>query len=117
MPADKGFSSHSTSLLLLKLLETEDMYGYQMIEELKRRSDHTFAMKAGTLYPLLHELRQQGLIEVYEKTAESGRKRKYYSLTEKGHGALEARTAEWRGFSTAVNKVLGYGGAARAEVY
>ena len=47
-----------TQLLVLSLLSGEDMYGYQMIVELARRSDHTFEMKEGTLYPVLHGLKR-----------------------------------------------------------
>ena len=103
-------------MLLLKLLQDEDMYGYQMIEELERRSDHTFALKAGTLYPLLHDLQQQGLLHVYEKLSETGRLRKYYSLTKEGRQMLAAKEAEWSSFSTAVNRVLLGGGASLATV-
>lgn len=109
MGVDKSLVTRSTSLLLLQLLEHEDMYGYQMIEELSRRSDHTFSLKAGTLYPLLHDLEAQGAITVYEKTADTGRSRKYYSLTAKGRGALAEKKAEWQAFSGAVNKVLAGG--------
>ena len=56
MKLDKALLSGSNALLLLKLLEDGDKYGYEMIEELARRSDHTFELKAGTLYPLLHGL-------------------------------------------------------------
>ena len=52
MEIDKSLVSGSMALLVLKLLEDGDKYGYQMIEELKRRSDDTFHLKAGTLYPL-----------------------------------------------------------------
>ena len=58
----KKKSIDHTQLLLLKLLAGEDMYGYQMIEELARRSDDTFTLKAGTLYPMLHDLEKAGLI-------------------------------------------------------
>ena len=54
MAIDKSLLSGSTTMLVLKLLDGQDMYGYQMIEELAKRSDHTFELKAGTLYPLLH---------------------------------------------------------------
>ena len=50
-----------SQLLILSLLAGEDMYGYQMIVELARRSDHTFEMKEGTLYPVLHALERTGL--------------------------------------------------------
>lgn len=60
MGIDKGWMAGSTAMLLLRLLEERDRYGYQMIEELRRRSDHTFDLKAGTLYPLLHGLEEKG---------------------------------------------------------
>lgn len=84
-----------------------DMYGYQMIEELARRSDDTFTLKAGTLYPMLHDLEKAGLITAYEKTADTGRVRKYYSITKAGRTELSAKTREWREFSRALDKVLG----------
>jgi len=70
---DKTLVTRSTGMLLLKLIENEDMYGYQMIEELARRSDDTFTLKAGTLYPMLHDLEKAGLITAYEKTADTGK--------------------------------------------
>ena len=106
MGIDKTLVTRSTAMLLLTLLENEDMYGYQMIEELARRSDDTFSLKAGTMYPLLHDMQNQGLITVYEKAAESGRLRKYYSLTDDGRKALEVKTQEWQEFSLGINKVL-----------
>ncbi len=106
MAVDKSLVTRSTALLVLKLLEQEDMYGYRMIEELARRSNNAFALKAGTLYPLLHDLEGKGLIRVYEREAESGRMRKYYSLTETGRGTLAQKEREWDAFAAAVNLVL-----------
>lgn len=108
----KALVTRSTGMLLLKLIENQDMYGYQMIEELARRSEDTFALKAGTLYPLLHDLEKAGLITAYERTADTGRVRKYYSITKAGRAELSAKTEEWRQFSHAVNKVLGGAGYA-----
>ena len=115
MNIDKSLVTRSTSMLLLKLLQNEDMYGYQMIEELAHRSDHTFSLKAGTLYPLLHDLQKDGMIEVYEKTSDTGRLRKYYSLTKSGQKMLGEKEAEWTSFSAAVDKVLS-GGVSLATV-
>ena len=67
MEIDKSLVSGSMALLVLKLLEDGDKYGYEMIEELKRRSDNTFHLKAGTLYPLLHGLEEKGLVTAYER--------------------------------------------------
>lgn len=80
----KKKSIDHTQLLLLKLLSTEDMYGYQIILELARRSSNVFEMKEGTLYPVLHGMEREGYVEAYEKAAPTGRMRKYYHLTHAG---------------------------------
>ena len=77
----KKKSIEHTQLLLLKLLSSEDMYGYQIILELARRSSNVFEMKEGTLYPVLHGMEREGYVEAYEKAAPTGRVRKYYHLT------------------------------------
>lgn len=103
---DKSLLAGSTALLLLKLLEDGEMYGYQMIEELRRRSDRTFELKAGTLYPLLHTLEQKGWVTVREDAGDAGRPRRYYRLTRAGGEQLREKQAEWRRFTGAVNQVL-----------
>lgn len=103
----KKQSIEHTRLLVLGLLSNEDMYGYQMIVELERRSDGTFAMKEGTLYPVLHGMEKDGLVDAYEQAAPTGRMRKYYRLTRKGKEALKAETQDWREYAAAVDAVLG----------
>lgn len=93
-------------LLVLSLLTGEDMYGYQIIMELARRSDHTFEMKEGTLYPVLHGLERDGLVEAYQQEAPTGRMRKYYHLTRRGAAFLKSEAASWQSYSSAVNAVL-----------
>ena len=95
-----------TQLLVMSLLAGEDMYGYQMIVELARRSDHTFEMKEGTLYPVLHGLERDGLVEAYQQEAPTGRMRKYYHLTRKGGAFLKTEKEAWESYSHAVNAVL-----------
>ncbi len=109
MATDKGLLTGSTTMLVLKLLEDKDMYGYQMIEELSERSNEAFNLKAGTLYPILHGLENEGMVSSYDGNAGSGRVRKYYQLTGKGRGLLNDKEAEWKAYSKAVNKVLGGG--------
>lgn len=106
MTIDKTLLAGSTATLILKLLDSKDMYGYQIIEELARRSDNTFQLKAGTLYPLLHGLEKKGLLDSYEEKADSARVRKYYRLTNKGKKHLKEKTAEWQTYAAAVDKVL-----------
>ncbi len=59
---DKKYMAVGSSMLILKLLEQQDMYGYQIIKELEIRSERVFTLKEGTLYPLLHALEQDGAV-------------------------------------------------------
>jgi PadR family transcriptional regulator PadR len=106
MEIDKALQTGSTTMLILKLLENRDMYGYQMIEELSRQSDNTFNLKAGTLYPILHSLENDGRVSSYDEHADGARVRKYYHLTAKGKGMLNEKRTEWEAYAEAVNRVL-----------
>lgn len=106
MAVDKTLASGSTPMLLLKLLSEKDMYGYEIIDTLKRRSENVFEMKAGTLYPLLHSLEEKNLLTVYEKEV-CGKIRKYYRITREGNQALNEKQEEWKRYSRAVANVLG----------
>lgn len=113
MELEKSLVSGSIPLLVLKLLEGGDLYGYQMIDELRRRSDDTFRLRAGTLYPLLHTLEEKGLVTAYEQTADSGKTRRYYHLTKQGRNALREKEDAWNAYARAVGRVL-KGGACLA---
>jgi PadR family transcriptional regulator PadR len=106
MKIDKTLMAGSTTMLVLSLLKGGEMYGYEMVSELERRSDGTFALKEGTLYPLLHSLEKDGYVKSEMRTAPSGRDRKYYRLTNKGGKLLEDKTEEWKLFSEKVDAVL-----------
>ncbi len=82
------------------------MYGYQIIAELEARSDHTFTLKEGTLYPILHGMEKDGAVKSYTREAPSGRTRKYYHITRKGLRLLEEQKREWTEFSEKVNAIL-----------
>lgn len=111
MKIEKSLLSGSTPLLVLSLLKDGDKYGYEMIEELAKRSDDTFQLKEGTLYPLLHSMEKEKLVVSYTKQTPGGRERKYYRLTAEGLEQLEQKEREWKRFSRAVNGVLGYAGS------
>lgn len=111
MKIDKSLLSGSTAMLVLSLLRDGDKYGYEMIEELAKRSDDTFRLKEGTLYPLLHSLEKEDLVVPYTKQTPTGRERKYYRLTAAGLTQLEYKEKEWRMFSKTVDAVLGFSGA------
>lgn len=107
MKFDKALISGSTSLMLLKLLSEKDMYGYEMIEKLELRSQNIFSLKAGTLYPLLHTLEQQGMIESYEQLSNNARPRIYYKILPQGHTLFKEKKSEWTAFTSLVDQVLG----------
>ena len=105
MAIDKSLVSGSTSMLLLRLLEEKDMYGYEMIDTLESRSNHVFSLKAGTLYPLLHSLEEKGYLTAHENEV-NGKTRKYYSITKNGRNYLKDKKKEWQEYQTAVTNVL-----------
>ena len=105
MAIDKSLVSGSTSMLILRLLEDKDMYGYEMIETLEKKSKNVFTLKAGTLYPLLHSLEEKNYLTSYEKEA-SGKTRKYYSITKSGKKFLKSKKEEWQTYQTALLDVL-----------
>ncbi|MBU5439045.1 helix-turn-helix transcriptional regulator [Tissierella sp. MSJ-40] len=97
----------STSTLILSLLEEKSMYGYEIIKTLEEKSNGIFSFKEGTLYPLLHSLESDGYLESYWDLGENNRKRKYYSITQKGKKQIQYKKEEWSVFSKTVDKVLG----------
>ena len=104
----------SVSMLVLALLKGREMYGYQIIEELDRRSEHVFQMKEGTLYPILHGLEKDKCLSSYQQEAPTGRVRKYYRLTKRGKKLLDEKRAEWGAFQQGVDSVLSGGASALA---
>ncbi len=97
----------SSAVLVLSVLKSSDMYGYRIIREIEIRSDNTFSMSEGSLYPILHALEQEKLLQSYWEEHD-GRKRKYYHITQKGLKQLESKKTEWEVYSTSVNKVLNF---------
>ncbi|MCP1426482.1 MAG: PadR family transcriptional regulator [Paenibacillus sp.] len=109
MQVNKQMIKGSTETLILNLLQERPLYGYELIKELHRQSEGVFNLKEGTLYPILHAMEIEGWVESYWMEVE-GRKRKYYSIRDKGMEALQSKKAEWNLFRRAVDRVLGEGG-------
>lgn len=107
MGIDKNLVQGSMTLMLLRLLETKDMYGYEMISVLREKSENVFELKAGTLYPLLHSLESKGYVISYEDVS-SGKTRKYYQLTQTGKKHMKAKKEEWNAYQKAVVNVLSF---------
>jgi PadR family transcriptional regulator, regulatory protein PadR len=95
----------SLPLLILHVLTGSATHGYQIAKQIKLLSNEVLDFKEGTLYPTLHNLEAQGLIESFEQE-ENGRVRRYYRLTDAGRAALDAQRDAWNRYATAVNHVL-----------
>src|SRR6266516_1198719 len=96
----------STPLLILSILTTDKMYGYQIMRELEQRSEGYFTMTAALLYPALHQLEMDGLLKSDWQEGQGKRKRKYYSITQKGRKVLAASQTEWKTFIANLQKTL-----------
>ncbi len=105
MAIDRTLISGSMAMMILGLLSEKDMYGYEMIDTLRKRSQNVFELKAGTLYPLLHNLEEKHFLVSYEEEV-LGKRRKYYSVTKEGKKHLERKKSEWQEYSKAVAHVL-----------
>ena len=97
----------SNTMLVLVMLEFGDKDVYQIIRELECRSDQTFSMKEGTLYPILHSLEAHGEVRSYEQASDAGRRRRYYQLTRQGVKTLARCRQEWAAFCRQFGKVVG----------
>ena len=106
MKINKELLKGSTTILILSILNRKDMYGYEMIKEIDLRSKGIFSFKEGTLYPILHTLENANYIEAYWDDSNSGRKRKYYKITDSGKKILFEKESEWKLFSETVNNIL-----------
>ncbi|MGH2449012.1 MAG: PadR family transcriptional regulator [Chloroflexota bacterium] len=93
--------------LVLSRFGDGEKYGYQVVKELEQRSEGFFALKEGTLYPILHRLEKQGLLHARWETMPNGSERRYYGLTGKGRRALSDKLSEWQSFAQAVTRVVG----------
>ena len=93
-------------MIVLAALSAGPAHGYAVIEEIKRRSGGAFDLPEGTIYPVLHRLEEGGLLAGRWVTADSGRRRRVYSLTRRGERELGERRAVWERFSEAVGSLF-----------
>ena len=96
-------------LLILQLLERRPMHGYDLVQSIRAATDERLEFGEGCIYPLLHRLESQGLLEGRHELA-GGRRRIVYRVTPAGRKKLAATVATWQDIVAAVNTVL-QGGA------
>ena len=101
------FGRGDLSLVLLAVLADREMYGYELVAELRRRSDGVFDLPEGTIYPALRRLERQGLLRARWVDAADGPRRRYYAPTQAGERVLADGRADWRRFVAATDTILG----------
>ncbi len=94
MTLDREWVRGAAPLAVLTLLESREMYGYELVEALERDSGGILAMGQSTVYPLLYNLEGKGHAEPIWREAPTGRRRKYYRITPDGRRWLEAQRAQ-----------------------
>ncbi|MCE5322686.1 helix-turn-helix transcriptional regulator [bacterium] len=107
MPAPTELVKGNALVLILSCLAIEPMHGYRIVKQLEQMSEGYFQMREGTLYPHLHQLEKDGLIEGCWESSSGGRERKMYAITERGKMELSHKLKQWQEFQSNVNRVLG----------
>jgi PadR family transcriptional regulator PadR len=107
MNYDREFLTGTVGVLILSLLTERPMYGYEILQEAERRSARAFQMKEGTLYPALHQMEKAGFLKAEWRQSDTGRDRKYYSLTAQGRRRAQAKRQQWDAISSAMRMILG----------
>lgn len=110
---DRELKRGTLEMILLRLLSSRPMYGYELVSTLQARLGQQFQLKEGTLYPVLYRLEDAGFVEARWETLERGVPRKYYQLTDAGVRQLQVLEGEWRTFVAAVNHLLEKGEEAK----
>lgn len=101
----KELVAASTVPLVLSVLASGENYGYALIQEVRELSEGRIVWTEGMLYPVLHWMEEEELIESEWKEAESGRRRKYYRLRREGRKALESERSQWLAVNATFSKL------------
>lgn len=94
-------------VVVLEILSNGPMYGYELSQSIVKRSGDILSLGKGTLYPLLYNLEAKKLIKGKWETADSGRKRRYYSITSDGKGELVKQKEQLKELTNGLNLVFG----------
>lgn len=115
MRISQELTKGTTAMLVLGVISRQELYGYRIIKEIERQSGQIFSLREGTLYPILHAMEQDGLLDCRWEHTESARKRKYYRITRKGQRELSRLRAEWKAYASMVEKIVDGESASREE--
>lgn len=100
-----SFLNGVPELLVLRLLEEQEMYGYELVQAIRSRTGEVITAGEGVVYPVLHALEREGAVRS-KRRAVSGRSRVYYSLTPAGMRRLEEMSGAWTRVTNAIQGML-----------
>jgi transcriptional regulator len=106
MEIRKDVPQGTLDLLILRIIASEPMHGWGIIQRLKRLTDDVFQATPGSLFPALQRLEENGWASGAWGTSESNRRAKYYSITRAGRKQLTREEEHWKTITIAVSKVL-----------
>ena len=93
---NKDLIAASSTPIVLAILSEEDSYGYAILQRVRELSGGRMEWTDGMLYPVLHRLERLGHVEARWEVAGSGRRRKYYGITSRGHARLAEERRQWQ---------------------
>jgi len=99
------FMSGVPELLLLRLLEQREMYGYELVKKIRLVTGEAISLGEGVIYPVLHSLERNGALRAKRKKVD-GRTRVYYSLNAKGRKRLDRLQGEWQRIQSGISAAL-----------
>lgn len=108
-----NFMNGVPELVILRLLQQEEMYGYEIVQAIRSRTDAVIAIGEGVVYPVLHGLERDGALTSRRKTV-NGRSRIYYSVTPAGANRLAELSEAWASLAAAIQRMLTGGQHAEA---
>jgi len=103
--SNPNFMNGVPELLILRLLQEQEMYGYEIVQAIHRRSQALIEVGEGVVYPVLHGLEQEGALKSRRKRV-NGRSRIYYSVTPAGAQRLVELASAWGSLAAAIQKML-----------
>lgn len=98
----------SAELAVLALLEEQSLYGFEIAKKIEERTGGSLRFTMASLYPMLYELENRGLVKAQWEANPAGRDRRYYSLTQRGRKELEPLRHEWKAFFVALDQLTGF---------
>src|SRR5215510_6721154 len=105
MKLEKELVAASSVPLVLSILCEGDSYGYAIIQRVRELSGGKIEWTDGMLYPVMHWLEDRRMVRSRWEKADSGRKRKYYSIQPAGHQTLREQQQQWRAVTSVLNKM------------